>query len=95
MTVQAYDRTVTVDYPVTVTVTNVNEAPSFDAPTATRTVDENTAADQPIDAPVVATDIDANDTLDVQSSDATSADDASFDIDTSSGTAEDQGCVGP
>ena len=43
VTVQAYDGTVTVDHPVTVTVTNVNEAPSFDAPTATRTIDENTA----------------------------------------------------
>ena len=31
VTVQAYDGTVTVDHPVTVTVTNVNEAPSFGA----------------------------------------------------------------
>ena len=46
VTVQAYDGTVTVDHPVTVTVTNVNEAPSFDAQTATRTVDENTADGQ-------------------------------------------------
>ena len=61
VTVQAYDGTVTVDYPVTVTVTNVNEAPSFDAPTATRTIDENTPTAQDIGAPVVATDVDAGD----------------------------------
>ena len=83
MTVRAYDGTVTVDHPVTVTVTNVNEAPSFDAPTATRTVDENTATDQPIGAPVEATDIDANDSLTYGFGGGT--DDASFGIDTSSG----------
>ena len=82
MTVQAYDGTDAVNYPVTVTVTNVNEAPSFDAQTATPTVDENTAADQPIGAAVVATDVDAGDTL-TYSLDATSA--AVFGIDTSNG----------
>ena len=83
VTVQAYDGTDTVDHPVTVTVTNINEAPSFDAQTATRTVDENTAADQPIDAPVEATDIDANDSLTYGLGGGT--DDASFGIDTSNG----------
>ena len=83
VTVQAHDGTVSVDHPVTVTVTNINEAPSFDAQTATRTVDENTAADQPIDAPVEATDIDANDSLTYGLGGGT--DDASFGIDTSNG----------
>ena len=82
VTVQAHDGTDAVNYPVTVTVTNVNEAPSFDAQTATRTVDENTAADQPIGAAVVATDVDAGDTL-TYSLDATSA--AVFGIDISNG----------
>ena len=50
MTVQAFDGTDTVDYPVTVTVTNVNEAPSFPAATDSRSVEENTSADQPIGA---------------------------------------------
>ena len=82
MTVQAYDGTVTVDHPVTVTVTNVNEAPSFGAQTAARTVDENTAADQPIGAPVEATDVDASDSW-TYSLDATSL--TVFGIDTSTG----------
>ena len=83
VTVQAYDGTVTVDHPVTVTVTNVNEAPSFDAQTATRSVDENTATGQDIGAPVVATDVDANDSLTYGFGGGT--DDASFGIDTSNG----------
>ena len=83
VTVQAYDGTVTVDHPVTVTVTNVNEAPSFDAQTATRTVDENTVAGQDIGAPVEATDVDANDSLTYGLGGGT--DDASFGIDTSNG----------
>ena len=83
VTVQAYDGTVTVDHPVTVTVTKVNEAPSFDAQTATRSVDENTATGQDIGAPVVATDVDANDSLTYGFGGGT--DDASFGIDTSNG----------
>ena len=79
VTVQAYDGTVTVDHPVTVTVTNVNEAPSFDAPTATRTVDENTPTAQDIGAPVVATDLDAGDTTLTYSLDSAST--AVFGID--------------
>ena len=92
VTVHAYDGTVTVDHPVTVTVTDVNEAPSFGAQTAARTVDENTAADQPIDAPVEATDVDAGDSW-TYSSDATSLNglwDRHID-----GAVEDEGCFGP
>ena len=50
---------------VTITVTDVNEAPAFAAPTATRMVDENTAAGANISeggGPVVATDVDSGDT---------------------------------
>ena len=83
MTVQAYDGTVTVDYPVTVTVTNINEAPSFGAQTATRTIDENTPTAQEIGAPVVATDVDANHSLTYGFGGGT--DDASFGIDTLTG----------
>ena len=78
VTVQANDRTVTVDHGVTVTVTNVNEAPSFGSPMATRTIDENTPTDQDIGAPVEATDVDANDSL-TYSLDSDST--AVFDID--------------
>ena len=79
VTVQAYDGTVTVDHPVTVTVTNVNEAPSFDAPTDTRTIDENTPTAQDIGAPVEATDLDAGDTTLTYSLDSAST--AVFGID--------------
>ena len=48
---------------VTITVTNVNEAPSFDSETATRNVPENTAANQPVGPAVSAVDVDAGDRL--------------------------------
>ncbi len=48
---------------VTITVTDVNEAPVFPTATASRTVAENTASGQNIGAPVAATDPDAGDTL--------------------------------
>ena len=48
---------------LTITVTNVNEAPEFATATTTRSVDENTAAGEDIGAPVTATDVDAGDTL--------------------------------
>ena len=57
----AVDDTIT----VTIMVTAVNEAPVFAAPTATRMVDENTAAGANISeggGPVVATDVDSGDT---------------------------------
>ena len=82
VTVQAYDGTVTVDHPVTVTVTNVNEAPSFPTAADSRNVGEDTATEQPIGAPVVATDVDAGDSW-TYSSDATSL--TVFGIDTSTG----------
>ena len=83
VTVEASDGSIKGTLDVTVTVTDVNEKPAFDeGPTATRTVAENTAANQPIGSAVEATDPDGGDTL-TYSLDATSA--VVFDIDTSSG----------
>ena len=48
---------------VTIMVTNVNEAPAFATKTATRSVSEDTVTDTNIGAPVVATDVDSDDTL--------------------------------
>ena len=48
---------------VTITVTDVNEAPSFDSETATRNVPENTAAGDPVGPAVPAVDPDAGDSL--------------------------------
>ncbi len=48
---------------VTISVTDVNEAPSFASSTATRSIAENTASGQNIGSPVTATDVDANTTL--------------------------------
>ena len=48
---------------VTITVTDVNEAPSFDSETATRNVPENTAANLPVGPAVSAVDVDAGDRL--------------------------------
>ena len=45
---------------VTIMVTDVNEAPAFATETATRMVDENTAAGEDIGLPVVATDVDGD-----------------------------------
>ena len=49
--------------PVTVTVTNINEDPEFDAETATVEVDENTPANRNIESPFKATDEDTVDRL--------------------------------
>ena len=49
--------------PVTVTVTNINEDPEFDAETATVEVDENTPANRNIESPFKATDEDTADRL--------------------------------
>ena len=46
--------------PVTINVTNVNEAPSFASSTATLSIAENTASGQNIGAAVAATDVDGN-----------------------------------
>ena len=45
---------------VTITVTDVNEAPNFGSLTATRTVLENTRGGQPVGQPVPATDPESN-----------------------------------
>ena len=68
--------------PVTITVTNVNEAPDFDTAPTTQDVDENTAAETDIGSPYTANDPDAGDTVNY-SLDGTDA--ASFDIDSTSG----------
>ena len=53
------DTTVDATIDVTITVTDVNEAPMFDdGPSTMRSVAENTVRDQPIGAPVAATDPD-------------------------------------
>ena len=83
LTIEASDDTTnTGNMDVTVTVTNVNEAPEFATETDTRTVEENTGAGQNIGALVAATDPDASDTLTYTLG---GADRASFDIDASSG----------
>ena len=46
---------------VTISITNVNEAPVFsEGDSTTRSIPENTGADQPIGTPVAATDVDGN-----------------------------------
>ena len=60
VTVVASDGPNPVERAVTVTVTNVNEAPDFDSATATRNVPENTPANQPVGQPVPATDPESN-----------------------------------
>ena len=67
---------------VTITVTDVNEAPEFPTETGARSVAENTAAGQPIGSPVAATDPDTNDTLTYSLS---GTDAASFDINDQTG----------
>ena len=64
ITVKATDNTNnTATLPVTVTVTNVNEDPQFDAETATVDVAENTATNRSIGSPFKATDEDVADRL--------------------------------
>ena len=48
---------------VTISVTDVNETPAFDADMAERMVEENTAAGEALGDPVAAMDVDADDTL--------------------------------
>ena len=67
----------TAEVTVTINVTNVNEAPEFPSATATRTVEENTAAGQDIGLPVEATDPDTGSVLTYSLG---GADSASFDI---------------
>ena len=67
---------------VTITVTNVNEAPAFASETATRSVAENTGAGQDIGALVEATDPDDGDSLTYTLDDASAE---FFDIDSATG----------
>ena len=90
VTVEASDGTNTGRLDVTVTVTNVNEAPQFPGSTATRSVLENTAAGQNIGVPVEATDPEG-DTL-TYSLGGTDA--SSFSIDTSTGQLLTKGALG-
>ena len=48
---------------VTISVTDMNEAPAFDADMAERMVEENTAAGEALGDPIAAMDVDADDTL--------------------------------
>ena len=63
VTVTASDGSLTDTIPVTITVTNVNEVPSFPTETATLSVAENTARGTNIGAPFQARDPDSGDTL--------------------------------
>ena len=63
VTITVSDTKLTDAIDVTITVTNVNEAPSFANSTATRSIAENTASGEDIGAAVVATDPDTDDTL--------------------------------
>ena len=81
VTVTATDGEYTATIDVTITVTDVNEAPEFAGATADRMVAENTAAGENIGAPVTATDADADTlTYGLRGPDA-----GSFDIDTATG----------
>ena len=77
---------------VTITVTNVNDPPTFnEGPTATREVAENTVAETAIGNPIAATEVDTRDTL-VYSLAATS-DYAHFAIDTGTGQLKTGGAL--
>ena len=69
--------------PVTINVTNVNEAPTFATTTATRSIAENTATNQNIGAAFTATDVDSGTTL--AYSIPTTGDAAAFSIDSATG----------
>jgi hypothetical protein len=68
---------------VTISVTNVNEAPTFATTTATRSVAENTATNQNIGAAFTATDVDSGTTITY--SIPTRGDATAFSIDSSTG----------
>ena len=63
VTIEASDETHKATFPVTVTVTDVNEKPAFGAGPHTRSVAESTGANQDIGAPLEAVDQDQNETL--------------------------------
>ena len=83
VTVRAFDGSSTSELPVSITVTNVNEAPAFPSgESGERAVDENTSARVDIGVAIAATDPDQGDTL-TYSLDTTGA--ASFGIVPSTG----------
>ena len=82
VTLTVSDGSLTDTITVTITVTNVNDAPAFLSETATRSIAENTAADQNIGAPVEAANDDSDDAL-IYTLGGTDA--ASFDIDSGTG----------
>ena len=63
VTITVSDSKLTDTIDVTISVTNVNEAPSFATNTATRSVPENTNSGENIGAAFTATDVDTDDTL--------------------------------
>ena len=63
VTVTASDGSLSDTTTVTISVTNVNEAPTFASNTATRSVAENTATNQNIGAAFTATDVDSGNTI--------------------------------
>ena len=82
LTVEASDGNLSDSIAVTVTLTNVNEAPAFAGSSATREVPENSAAGTSVGDPVTATDPDAGTTLTYSLS---GTDAASFEIGSSTG----------
>ena len=77
--------------PVTINVTNVNEAPAYAGSAATVSVAENTTAGANIGSPLTAVDPDAGDTLTYTL--GTTADDGHFAIDTSTGKLQTKGAL--
>ena len=63
VTVTASDGSLSDTISVTISITNVNEAPTFASSTATRSIAENTATNQNIGAAFTATDVDSGNTI--------------------------------
>ena len=82
ITVVAREGSLRGDHAVTVTVTNVNEAPNFSDTSTTRSVDEGDVPERDVGAPVTASDQDNGDTLTYSLS---GSDAGSFDINSSTG----------
>ena len=82
VTVQVSDGPNSDTQDVVITVTDANDPPAFPGLTATRSVAENATASDPVEAPVTATDPDADDTLAYS---LTGDDVNSFDIGTTTG----------
>ena len=93
---QSVDPNAPGDYvvPVTINVTDVNEAPTFSDATATRSIAENSAADTAIGAVVTATDPDGVAKFNTLAYSLTGTDASDFTIDSSTGQIK-TGNVGP